>query len=229
MEEAKITLKGKLLRNFPELKEQFRELGFTYVSSSKSGLELKKVETSDLKDKPQNVYRATFFKDRMVFSYSLGADKLKREFEALMLLLSLIRMCEGIYLIEAGELRSPLNRALSEGRALLESESRAPARQLAELQAKQHSMEKKYRELVLSNEQNARILLECEKKRNEYHSRIKQLEGMSDETLALEIFKWLKTHSGEINVAAFSKSYNIPVSRIEEGLETLLKKGYIKK
>ncbi|MFA5077818.1 MAG: hypothetical protein WC488_05330, partial [Candidatus Micrarchaeia archaeon] len=68
MEEAKITLKGKLLRNFPELKEQFRELGFTYVSSSKSGLELKKVETSDLKDKPQNVYRATFFKDRMVFS-----------------------------------------------------------------------------------------------------------------------------------------------------------------
>ncbi len=229
MEEATITLKGKKLKEFDKLAAQFSSLGFTSMELEADRLSLEKIETSDLKGRSHHFYRVSFYPDKIIFTYSIGANRKKRDLETLSTLMNLIKLAEGIYEVDAGELHAPLTTVLNEARALVDSEQYATMQQLSELEEKYYSLEKKYKDLVLSSEQNARILLECEKKRDEYHKRIIQLEGMSDDILAQELFRWLKTHGGEINISHFSKSYDIPSSRVEEGLEHLLKNGYIRK
>lgn len=229
MDEATITLKGNARKDFSKLRAQFEGLGFTSVSYEKKKLALEKIETSDLSGKSHHFYRATLYPDRLVFTYSLGLNKKKRELEALHTLLNLIKVASGAYEIDASELCAPLEEHLKDELALADSEQYATAQQLAENRERYGSLEKKYKDLVLSSEQNARILLECEKKRDDYYQRIRQLEGISDETLRQEVFKWLKTHAGEISISQFAKAFNIPAARVEEGLEYLLKNGFIRK
>lgn len=229
MDEAEIILKAKALRTFPKLAASTRDLGFSSISSTKTKLVLEKIETTDLKGSTHHFYRAEFHPDKLIFTYSLGLNKKKRELDALIILLHLLKMSEAHYQINAGELYHMLSSLLNEMRVLSDSESYTNTQQLLELRENLHSLEKKYKDVVFSSEQNTRILLECEKKRDEYYLRIKQLEGMSENMLIQEIFKWLKTHVGEINISQFAKSYNLPTSRVEEGLEYLLKNGYIRK
>ncbi len=229
MDTETITLEGKSCKPFSKLKEAFAGLGFTSVEARKDKLVLEKTETEDLEGKPHHFYRAVFQPEKLSFTYSIGANRAVRRLEALSALLNMLKLAEDSYSVEASQLHAPLEAALREVLSLSDAASYSSAEQLAELQDRYSSLEKKYKDLVVSSEQNARILLECEKKRDEYHGRIRQLEGMSDQVLRQEIFKWLKTHAGEISVSEFSKSYSVPTSRVEEGLEQLLKSGYIRK
>lgn len=229
MDVASVTLKGRAVGNFPDFEAQFKELGFTVIALEDQKITLEKTETADLKGKSHHFYQAVFFPDKLIFTYSVGQNRRKREFEALVTLLNLIKVAEDFYEVDAGEFHNPLATILNEARAIIDSESYATIQQVSELQEKYESLERKYKDLVLSSEQNARILLECEKKRDDYYSRIRQLEAMSDEMLVQEIFKWLKTHGGEMSIRQFAKSYSLPTGRVEEGLEYLLKNGYIRK
>ncbi len=229
MEEAEIKLKGRPLRSFPKLKERFEGLGFTTVRSDKRSLTLEKIETSDLKGKSHHFYCISFQPDKLVLAYSVGPSSKKRQLEALHTLLNAIKIADGLYEIDAQSLCEHFESQVREDLTYSDSEQYATAQQVSELSEKYSLLEKKYRDLVLSSEQNARILLECEKKRDEYYGRIRQLEGMSDESLRQALFKWLRAHSGEINISEFAKMHNVPNSRVEEGLEHLVKNGYIRK
>ncbi|VVB98382.1 Uncharacterised protein [uncultured archaeon] len=229
MDEATITLKARAHRDISRLEERFAELGFTSVDTEGGTLSLEKVETSDLKGRSHHFYRVQFYPNKLVFTYSLGLNKKKRDLEALSTLMNVIKVAEGLYEVDAGDLHAPLAEVLNEARALVDSDSHATVQQLTELKEKYYSMEKKYKDLLLSSEQNARILLECEKKRDEYYARVKELEGMSDDALMQEMFRCLKTHAGEVSVAQFAKSYGISSARVEEALEYLLQNGYIRK
>ena len=229
MNEATLTLKGKQKRDFSKLKSVLEELGFTSIAARKDRLSVEKIEISDLKGNAHHSYKATFYSNRLVFSYSLGSNRQKRDLDAFTVLINLLKVSEDFYTISAGELRTQFLELIGHVRSTVDSESHSTAHDVLDLREKYDSLEKKYRDLVLSSEQNARILLDCEKKKNEYHGRMEALEGMSDESLSQEIFKWLKTHSGEISISGFAKSYSVPTARVEEGLELLLRKGYIKK
>ncbi|MGV8176543.1 MAG: hypothetical protein ACP5NX_01975, partial [Candidatus Bilamarchaeaceae archaeon] len=86
-----------------------------------------------------------------------------------------------------------------------------------------------YEKLALSSEENSRILLEREQKIEELENKVEKLRGLGDEMLKRELFKWLKLHDGEINVAEFCAVNSLPSSRAEEGLEMLMREGYIKR
>lgn len=233
MDEAEISLKGnikgKKIDAMSKLKTKFEELGFTSIECMKDKLVIEKIETTDLKGKTKHFYRACFYPNKFDFVYSLGMNRKKREFETLGILMDIIKVAEDNYTINAADLYSSVTVVLNELRPLMDSEFYVNTQQVSELREKYSSLEKKYRDLVLSSEKNARILLECEKKRDEYYTRIKQLEGISDDVLTREIFKWLKTHSGEINIFQFAKAYSIQTTRVEEGLARLLENGYIRR
>jgi C-terminal processing protease CtpA/Prc len=101
--------------------------------------------------------------------------------------------------------------------------------ELSEIQGKYKSLEAKYSDLLRSSEENARILLECERKRDELSKRIEQLEKVSDEALKEMLYDWIKLHGGTINIAEFAKLQRMSVSRVEEGLNMLITEGYIKR
>lgn len=229
MNEATLTLKGKQKRDFSRLKAALKELGFTSLAARRDLLSVEKVESADLQGKVHHSYRATFHPNRLIFTYSLGSNRQKRDLDAFTVLINLLKVSEDFYSVSAGELRTPFLDLIGHVRSNLDSESHSTAHDVLDLRERYYSLEKKYGDLVLSSEQNARILLDCEKKKNEYHARMEALQGMSDESLSKEVFKWLKTHSGEISISGFAQSYNVPSARVEEGLELLLRKGYIKK
>jgi len=95
------------------------------------------------------------------------------------------------------------------------------------LDKKYHVLEKKYDDLVISSEQNARLLLECERRRAELESELNKLRRMTDKQLIAEVFNWIKLHNGKLNYSSFSKSHNVPQSRVEFAVKSLMKGGYI--
>jgi hypothetical protein len=102
--------------------------------------------------------------------------------------------------------------------------------ELDETRDKLNSMTKRYEELVRSSEENARILLECEHRRDEIQRRITTLDTLSDETLKELLFAWLKVHGGSGDMSEFSKAHrSLSYKRIEEGLNMLIHEGYIKR
>lgn len=229
MDEETIVLKGKRLKQFSNFKTQFKELGLTPLTVRKDKLVLERIETTDLKGQTHHFYRLSFFPNKLVFTYSFGQNKKKHRLEATALLLNLIKVSQEFFSVDGSELYSLLLPILNDAIIFTDSQDYAILEKFSELSEKFSSLEKKYKDVVISSEQNARLLLECEKKKEEYYARIKQLEGMSDESLRQELFKWLKTHNGEIILSQFVKFYNLSTTRVEEGLEYLLRNGYIRK
>lgn len=102
------------------------------------------------------------------------------------------------------------------------------ATELDELKVKYAERSKKYEDLVRAGEENTRILLECERHRDELHKRVDQLASLSDETLKQTLFEWIKVHGGSLETAEFARAHHLSVARVEEGVEMLIREGYIK-
>ena len=101
--------------------------------------------------------------------------------------------------------------------------------QLTELESKYQDINAKYQDLVRSSEANTRILLECERKRDELQKKFNHLSGMGDDLLKDSLYNWIKIHGGTIDVREFSKANSVAVTRVEEGLNMLIRDGFIRR
>jgi hypothetical protein len=82
---------------------------------------------------------------------------------------------------------------------------------------------------VRSEEANTRILLECEHKRDELQKKLTALTGMSDDLLKETLFNWIRIHGGTIDVREFSKANSVALTRTEDGLNMLIREGFIRR
>ena len=67
----------------------------------------------------------------------------------------------------------------------------------------------------------------AERPDDELTLKLRELETMSDPVLSLKIQEWLSEHKGEINIADFSKVYNVSESRVEQMLNKMVTEGYL--
>jgi len=82
---------------------------------------------------------------------------------------------------------------------------------------------------VRSSEANTRILLEIEQKNEELEKRISTLSGMGDEVLRETLYEWIRIHGGNIDIREFTKANGVALARVEEGLNSLIRDGYIRR
>jgi len=230
MEEI-IKIKSSRMKPLKELLPQLGNLGFTKVSYSKEALIIEKVESENLSGKPYLFYSVELLPSEIIIRYALPSPerRLSRSLEMSQVCLNLFRILSSYYDISASSIYPfyyPLLASLSEA---LEKEKLQAVSELSSLRLRYDSLEKKYKDLVRSSEQNARILVEAERKSEELSERIKRLEGVTDEVLQERIFEWIKTHAGEINIYEFSRVNSLPVGRVEQGLDMLIRNGYIKR
>ena len=61
------------------------------------------------------------------------------------------------------------------------------------------------------------------------HWLVEKLQSLSDERLKEELYNWLKMHSGNIDIMDFGKAHGVPAARVEQGLDMLIREGYIKR
>ncbi|MEM4272374.1 MAG: hypothetical protein QXH30_02195 [Candidatus Bilamarchaeaceae archaeon] len=231
MMEEIIKIKSARLKPLKDLLPQLGNLGFTKVSYSKEALIIEKVETENLSGKPYLFYSVELLPSEIIVRYALPSPerRLSRSLEMGQLCLNLFRLLSGYYEISAASIYPFYYSLLASLSEALEKEKLQAISELSSLRMRYDSLEKKYKDLVRSSEQNARILVEADRKAEELSERIKSLEGVTDEVLQERLFEWIRTHSGEINIFEFARFNSIPVGRVEQGLDMLIRNGYIKR
>lgn len=229
MDTETIYLSGRCKEQMQRLKSRFSDSGFDKILCDKTKLELEKSESLDISDKQHHFYRLAFLDSSVSITYSLGPDKYARRLEALSLLIDALAIASSCFELHPDSLKPAISPIISKMKENISVQDSATASALLDIQERQSVLERKYRELALSSETNARILIECERKRDEYAKRIKKLEGLSDEILRQEIFSHIKANNGEFDTAKFASRFNIPATRVEECLDFLLRSGNIRK
>ncbi len=229
--EEKIVVKARRRKALSKLASVLGELGFSRIAYSKKKLVVEKTGGEDLYGKKHLHYRIIFGDKEIEFSYTVpaGSTKRRRMLEVFPVLINAIRIAEDFYEIKSSSLLEPALYLLNEMETVVGRDAIDVSSELDTLSEKFQALSKKYEELVRSSEENARILVESERRKEELIKRNSKLEAMSDETMREELFKWLRVHNGSINLGEFSKAYHAPAKRIEEGLNSLIKEGYIKK
>ena len=217
------TLKKKSLG---PLAEHLKQIGFSRIIYPRGELTIEKqLEIDGSLD-----YQIRLGRDSITLVYSIdGKDKRKRFLSVMPVFLNILILSQSFYNLKSSPLFEEFKGFLDEMASHVGKDAVELTSELDELKAKHNDLSKKYAELVRSSEENARILLECERRRDELDKRVKQLEGLSDEALHQALFDWIKVHGGVLEISEFSKSYNLPSKRIREGLQALIEEGYIKR
>jgi len=227
----KIKIKAARRKNLNELASLMGNLGFTKISYSKEKLSIEKMKGFDLKGNPELDYTIVFGPNNVELSYNVPAKKNARGrlLEVLPVFLNVLQLAEQYYDIKPSAIYFEINSTISEMLKLTNKDAVDLSTELSEIDAKHKSLEAKYADLLRSSEENARILLECERKRDELSKRVEQLEKMNDEALKETLYEWIKLHNGMINIREFAKLQRISIPRVEEGLNMLITEGYIKR
>ena len=231
MTEEKIIIQAKRKKQLKKLMPLLSGMGFNKVDLSRDSITVEKAAGEGLQGKTTLDYRIIFGKDKIEMTYSLPekAGKRDRALRMLILLMNSLVIVDEYYDLKAGSLFKQINDTLSDLSKVVNRDAIDLSSELEGLKVKYDDQSKRYSELVTSSEENARILLECERRRDELDVRVRALEKLGDESLKEELYKWIRMHGGSIDLAEFCKSYSLPMRRGEEGLEMLIRDGYLKK
>ncbi len=231
MAEEKIKVKTTKKKGLNELATLLGNLGFTKIAYSKDMLTVEKMRGYDLKGNPELEYRISFAPTYVELTYDVPPKKNKRArlLEVLPVFLNVLQLSEDYYEFRPSSVYFEINSVLTEVLKLMNKDAIVLSTELSEVDSRYRSIAAKYDDLVRSSEENARILIECERKRDELAKRVEQLEKMSDEALKEALYDWIKLHNGSINVREFAKIHRVAIPRVEEGLNLLITEGFIKR
>ncbi len=231
MAEEKITVEAKQTKSLKNLASLLSGLGFTKISYIKDVLSVEKMKGTDLQGKPYLEYRVEFRPTVIdfTFSYSVKRSRLARLLELIPTFLNILQVSEDYYDLKPTAVFSHVTSVLTEASKILDRDAVEFSTQLTELQTRYGDLNAKYEDAVRSSETNTRILLECERKRDELQKKLSNMSGMSDDLLKETLYNWIKVHGGTIDVREFSKASAVAVTRTEEGLNMLIREGYIRR
>jgi hypothetical protein len=231
MSEEKIVVTAKQTKQLKTLAGLLSGLGFTRISYAKNTLSVEKIKGTDLQGKPYLEYMVEFGSDRVEFTYSFSAkrSKIARLLDLMPTFLNILQVSEDYYEIKPTDIFSHVNAVLAETSKIIDRDALEFSTQLSELQTRYGDLNAKYDDLVRSGEANTRLLLECERKRDELQNKLAQLSGMSDDLLKESLYNWIKIHGGTIDVREFSKANSVAITRAEDGLNMLIREGYIRR
>lgn len=227
----KIVLSGRRKRKISGLVPLFSDLGFNRVTLNKGKLTVEKSLGKTLEGKKELDYMILFEEKQIVFTYSVFSESHKRvrRIESFSTLLEILLLISDFYTLDMEPVINSIMVLSKDLKKIMEKEGINLTQKIDEVENKNEQLMRKYQDLVLSSEENARLLLEVERRNNELMSRLKKVEGVSSESLKEELFKWIKLHEGYLDVAEFARTYKIPHKRVEEGVNLLIKEGYIRK
>ncbi|MEK6979210.1 MAG: hypothetical protein AABW86_03225 [Candidatus Micrarchaeota archaeon] len=231
MENEKISVTARRKKAVSKLIPVLGELGFNKVSYVKDKLVVEKTQGEDLRGEKFLHYRIIFSDKSIDLAYSVPPhlSKRRRLIEVFSVLINVLRLAEGYYDISAASLYSPVGGLLGELDRFVEKDMVDLSAELDELKGKYESLTKRYTDLVRSSEENARILIECEREKDDLFKKLNEASGMSDDSLKELLFNWVRVHGGSIDISEFCKAHGVTAKRAEEGLNVLIQEGYLKK
>ncbi|MFH1306686.1 MAG: hypothetical protein ABIH83_03480, partial [Candidatus Micrarchaeota archaeon] len=202
-------------------------LGFSEINSTKNSLSLTKIQSLDFENKPHQFIKLSLTKKSLTISYTLllAQNPIRRKLEAARLAFLTLSS------LGMPSLTPPVSAFISQ--CIDESISFVSA-DTDILSSKNHEFEKIAKEqneriqnLYAEREKLAKRSLTDTKKLQELSSQLEKLTSTPDSVIDDNVFAWLLSHDGQINISEFSSQYNFPSARIEHSLDRLCKSGKI--
>ena len=183
MSEDKISVAAKQKKPLKNLASLFSGLGFTKITYGKNTLTVEKVKGQDLQGKPYLEYRVEFGPSSIDFTYSFSKErnKLSCLLDLMPTFLNVLQVAEDYYDVQPTGIFVHINTVLAEVSKIIDRDALEFSTQLSELQGRHGDLNAKYEDLVRSSEANTRILLECERNRDELQKKLTAMSGMSDD------------------------------------------------
>ncbi|MCX8174676.1 MAG: hypothetical protein N3E51_00520 [Candidatus Micrarchaeota archaeon] len=217
-------------KRFPPDFSKFAALGFDRVAASKSEVLLNKTYGTDLSGKSKLFIEVRLSKNkaRLRFSCPAGAHPQLRRMQAAILFLRILSLIEGAWL-EREFFQKLALPALETAEKTAQAPYELLAKRAKDLEEEASALSLRNRRLISASEEAESQIAALENRIAILEERLARLSSISDESLRELLLEWICSHKGSFNIAAFSKTYNLPPSRCEEGLEMLLMEGSIRK
>ncbi len=206
-------------RNFKNIFEELISVGFNNISFHPNIIEVHRTTDFeyDIKITEKNIVLKSKVKDK------------SQELNVLLSLIRIIAIISNYGDVNIHSVFDRLDAFLSQIHDFIDTSHLSLSAKYTQISDKYNILEKKYDDLVVSSEQTARLLLECERRRSEVEKELKVINKMTDKQLMYEVFKWIKLHNGNLNFDSFANTFNVPISRVEYAVDLLIKGGYIEK
>ncbi|VVB58785.1 Uncharacterised protein [Candidatus Anstonella stagnisolia] len=211
-----------------KLAYELATLGFASIEEKGDMLAVSMVQGEDIDGKPHLFFRYVFLKNSIECEYSIPkpSSAQRRKMECLRELLDILCACN-CFVPDAHGFFAALSGMLSDGCELINADVTRISNACAKLEEENEALRKKCGLLLASNEKNE-MAARGESLRNAtLAARVAKLEGVSLQTLSEEIYDWIRTHGGLIDVREFARQQGVSTARVEEGIDYLLKGGYI--
>lgn len=187
------------------------------------------VETRDIHKNPYLFYEFAFEKQGINVKYAITPEvnAKQRRVDICRNLLAMLAVTGQAYGMEFGGLYTMLQKALEDASSNATQAYQQLMNKHEALQRENAGLGERYKKLKEAHDELNNSFLELEKRGDILADRVRQLEGMTDIELKEELQRWIFEHDGAIKYSDFAKTFNIPQSRVEEGINALLKEGYI--
>ncbi len=220
---------GKRQANPKELSKKLSELSFLEMSVEGDSLAVLNVESRDIQKNPY-LFSIVYFRPAMIeatYTCLANMSPKKRRIDVLRHFLNLMTITEDCYEIEIREVYQLLEAAVAHMTQYVSVDYDRLFSLYDNLQTEFSSLKKKAAEATEANASLSKENYELKSKNDELTLKLESLETFSDSVLSVKIQEWLSEHKGEINIADFSKVYNVPETRVEQILNKLVTEGYI--
>ncbi|MEW6329752.1 MAG: hypothetical protein AB1468_06610 [Candidatus Micrarchaeota archaeon] len=226
----KFSIEVKRVKSAADISKSLSALSFPKISwaDKKRTLVCEIVESEDLQKNPYLFMRLELKPERIEVTYSVTPEvnAKKREIDVCRLLLNVLALSNA-YEAGVGALYGRIANALESAVEFATSDYEIVKNKHDELAGECGRLRKKCAELASVNEKQSKLLLESEKRAETLGERVARLESMSDDALMEELYSWISSHSGEIDASEFARVHGVSSARVEEGLDKLLKGGFI--
>ncbi len=213
------------------VKKALSSLGFiTDLKENGDTVTASVVETRDIHKDPYLYYEFAFKPSGVKVRYTVTPEvnASRRRIDICRNLLAMLALMDGSYgAAGMGSLYSIIQKALDDASANVTQSNQQLMNRHETLKRENADLVNRHTKLKEEYDELNNAFLELEKRSALLGERVKQLEGMTDTELKEELQRWIFEHDGSIKYSDFAKTFNIPQSRVEEGVNMLLKEGYI--
>lgn len=230
LEIVELEIPLKRLSSSESVKKALSTLSFiTDLNDHSDAVVASVVETRDIHKNPYLYYEFTFKPSGLALKYSITPEvnARQRRVDICRNLLGMLALTGESYGVKLGPLYTLLQNSLEDSSANANQTYQQLLNRHEALMKENKSMVERHKKLKEVNDELNNSFLELEKRSQMIGDRLKQLEGMTDIELKEELQRWIFEHDGSIRYSDFAKTFNIPQSRVEDGINMLLKEGYI--
>lgn len=187
------------------------------------------IEGRDIQKNPY-LFTILYFRPQtidIIYTLLPGSSPKKRKLDVLKLVLNCLTMTSATYRVDMKYLFQMVEGAISDMNEYVASDYDKLFSQYDSIKSETDTLKRRVKELTDAHSALSKENYDLKVKNDELTLKVRGLETYSDSVLGMKIQEWISGHTGEINLAEFSRVHNVPESRVEQLLNKLVSEGYL--